>query len=124
MTQNARSAQSKDYRFGFNGKEKISQLSLYNYDFGARMYDSRIGRWLSIDPLAEKYTSMSPYLSMGGNPLVNIDSDGMQIVPRVSYDENNDPVITIVVTGKLINYAQKGNATNIASRISDIKKFG
>ena len=44
------------YKYGFNGKEKSSEISLEECDFGARIYDGRLGRWLSVDPLQLKYT--------------------------------------------------------------------
>jgi len=45
-------------------------------DFGARMYDSRLGRWLSIDPLAAKFPSVSPYAFAYNNPIFYIDKEG------------------------------------------------
>ena len=51
-----------------------------SYDFGARMYNSRLGRWFSVDPLAAKYPGMSPYSAMGNNPVIFIDPDGREIV--------------------------------------------
>src|SRR5690606_36422730 len=49
------------YRYGFNGMEKDNEVKGKgnSYDFGARMYDSRLGRWLSIDPLTGKYPNLS-----------------------------------------------------------------
>ena len=48
-----------------------------NYlDYGARMYDSNIGRWMVQDPLSEKYYAYSQYSFSGNNPILNIDSDG------------------------------------------------
>ena len=69
---------SEQYRYGFNGMEKDDDWYGENdaYDFGARMYDSRTGRWQSRDPLAEKYPYLSPYVGMGNRPTVFVDRDG------------------------------------------------
>jgi RHS repeat-associated protein len=70
------------YRYGFNGKEKDDEIngSGNDYDFGARIYDSRLGRWLSLDPLQEKYAGLSPYNFCGNNPIMLIDPDGKKII--------------------------------------------
>ena len=51
------------YTYGFNGMERDEEIkgAGNSYDFGARMQDPRLGRWLSIDPLAAKYPAFSPY---------------------------------------------------------------
>ena len=64
----------QDYLFG--GKEFNRKLELNMYDFGARNYDATIGRWLSVDPLVEKYYSISPYAYCGDNPVNRTDPDG------------------------------------------------
>ncbi|NCT18979.1 MAG: hypothetical protein COW66_11185, partial [Flavobacteriaceae bacterium CG18_big_fil_WC_8_21_14_2_50_34_36] len=46
------------------------------YDFGARNYEPAIGRWMNIDPLAEKYESFSPYIYAGNVPTRFVDFDG------------------------------------------------
>ncbi len=50
------------------------------YDYGARGYYPAIGRFTSVDPLAEKYYSISPYAYCAGNPVNAIDPDGCQII--------------------------------------------
>ncbi|MCC5944071.1 MAG: hypothetical protein JJT94_04000, partial [Bernardetiaceae bacterium] len=55
MAIHSRSWQSEGYRFGFNGMENDKDLNDGAIDFGARIYDSRIGRWLSVDPLTNVY---------------------------------------------------------------------
>lgn len=77
-----RSFSSPSYRYGFNGMEKDNEVkgsAGTSYDFGARMYDSRLGRWMSLDPLADGYTSFSPYSFVNNMPIWAIDPDGMKI---------------------------------------------
>lgn len=65
-----------DQRYKFTGKERDAE-SGYDY-FGARYYDSRIGRWMSVDPLAEVSPSVSPFLYTSNNPICFIDPTGMK----------------------------------------------
>ena len=60
-----------NYRYRFQGQEKDSETG--KEAFEARLWDSRIGRWLTIDPAGEFF---SPYLGMGNNPISIIDPDG------------------------------------------------
>jgi len=46
-------------------------------NFGARIYDSRVGRWLSVDPFAEERSWVSSYNFVQNNPLNRIDPTGM-----------------------------------------------
>lgn len=53
----------------------------YNsYDFGARLYDPRLGRWMAVDPLAMKYSDLSPYSFAGNCPVLFIDPNGKEII--------------------------------------------
>jgi RHS repeat-associated protein len=65
------------YRFGFNGKEKDRDID--KYDFGARLYDDKMGRWMSVDPLENKYPNLNPYNFVANNPINNIDIKGDSI---------------------------------------------
>lgn len=60
----------------FLGKEWNHQHGLDLYDFGARLYDPAVGRWTTMDPLCEKYYSVSPYAYCHNNPANRIDPDG------------------------------------------------
>ena len=79
---------SGNYRFGFNGKEKDDELkgNGNSYDFGDRIYDPRIGNWLSIDPLFGKYPAFSPYSFAADNPILFVDRDGREI--WISFQDN------------------------------------
>ncbi|RZK38184.1 MAG: hypothetical protein EOO90_23100 [Pedobacter sp.] len=70
------------YQYGFNGKKKDDEIAGpgNSLDFGARMYDSRLGRWKSLDPLAAKYPGMAPYIFGGSNPILFRDPDGKVLV--------------------------------------------
>jgi len=67
-------------KFKFTGKERDKETvssAAQGYDyFGARYYDSRIGRWMSVDPLAEKYPNLNAYNYTANNPIIFIDPDG------------------------------------------------
>ena len=66
------------YRYGFNGMERDDELKQNgnSYDFGARIYDPRVGRWLSGDPLANRAPGLTPYRYGFNNPVRFFDPDG------------------------------------------------
>ena len=75
-----RNASSSDYRYGFNGKEKddeIDGVTGSKLDFGARIYDSRLGRFMTTDPYESTFSAISPYSYALNNPIRNIDRDGL-----------------------------------------------
>ena len=61
----------------FGGKEIDRMNGLNENDFTGRWYDPTIGRWGTVDPLAEKYYSISPYAYCAGNPVNRTDPTGM-----------------------------------------------
>jgi RHS repeat-associated protein len=64
--------------YKFNAKELDAETGLYYY--GARYYTPEVSIWLSVDPLADKYPSMSPFMYCLGNPVKLIDPTGMSAV--------------------------------------------
>ena len=70
--------------FSFTGKEKDSESGYY--DFGARYYLPTLSTWLSVDPMADKYPSLSPYNYCAWNPMRIVDPDGMEFGDFI--DEN------------------------------------
>ena len=63
-------------RYRFGGKEFETLMRLNLYDSHARFYDPALDRFMSVDPLCEKYYSISPYAYCLNNPLGHIDPDG------------------------------------------------
>jgi RHS repeat-associated protein len=79
---NERTFSSNKYRYGFNGKEKDDEVvgNGNEYDYGARIYNPRLGRFLSTDPLSHKFPYWSPYQFAGNTPIQAIDLDGREIL--------------------------------------------
>ncbi len=83
VPESARAAipQSLTLRDGFTGQEsQIPDFGLPYTDFGARLYSPALRRWLTPDPLAEKYLGVSPYAYCDGNPVSVIDDGGEDLV--------------------------------------------
>ena len=62
--------------YKYNGKELDRKGGLDWYDYGARMYDAALGRFMKTDRFSEKYVSLSPYQYGANNPVYNIDVNG------------------------------------------------
>ena len=63
-------------RFGFNGKEDDEEWGIQDYGF--RLYDTRVGKFLSFDPLAPEYPELTPYQFASNTPIMAIDLDGLE----------------------------------------------
>lgn len=83
------------YRYGFNGMEKDDELKGggNSYTSMFRQYDPRLGRWLSIDPLASNFPWQSPYVGMDNNPIYLKDPNGDS-----TWVDETDESITINTT--------------------------
>ncbi len=81
----------------FTGKEWQAQDGVNLYDFGARFYQSRFGKWLSFDPLAEEYMGISPFAYCANDPVNYIDPDGRKLyfAPGVSQEFKDKFAATI-----------------------------
>ncbi|MEM6398253.1 MAG: RHS repeat-associated core domain-containing protein, partial [Bacteroidota bacterium] len=69
------------YRYGFNGKESDENNEFgaaTHYDYGFRVYNPAIARFLSVDPLAPDYPWYTPFQFAGNMPVVAIDLDGLE----------------------------------------------
>ena len=85
------SASSGSYRYGFNGKEYDNDVKGIGnqQDYGMRIYDPRVGKFLSVDPLIKNYPMLTPYQFASNKPTVAIDLDGAEVFMKtIQYNSN------------------------------------
>ena len=72
----------KSTRYGFNGKLKDNEIEGEGdvYDYGMRMLDVRLGRFLRVDPLERSFPMLTPYQYASNSPISGIDLDGLEKV--------------------------------------------
>lgn len=76
MTMPGKDYNSGEYRYGFNGKERETSFDSDSYDFGARVYNSLTGKWMSVDPLFKKGPQFSPFAFSFNNPILFKEENG------------------------------------------------
>jgi RHS repeat-associated protein len=78
------------YRYGFNGKENDNEVKGEGgqQDYGMRIYDPRLGRFLSVDPIASDYPWYTPFQFAGNKPIWAIDLDGLEEFARTQFAYN------------------------------------
>ena len=120
------------YRYGFNGKEKDSDGewgSSTHYDYGFRIYNPAIAKFLSVDPLTKKYPELTPYQFASNTPIQAIDLDGLEAffvhgTNSNKYDSwlTNTPLVYGIsshfkhTASNDINYHEWSGANNSAAR--------
>lgn len=88
MNPGNRYVSSPENRYTYNGKEKQTELGLDQLDYGARFYDPVVGRFTTIDPVAEHFTWMTSYQYASNNSIKNIDLDGLEGIPYFLFGNN------------------------------------
>jgi RHS repeat-associated protein len=107
------------YRYGFSGKEKDDETfgNGDEYDYGFRIYESRLGKFLSVDPLSKEYAFNSPYAYAENTPISGIDLEGKEFYFSAGAAHDADK------TGYIGKMLQAFNAAGIANT-RDIKAHG
>jgi RHS repeat-associated protein len=103
----------KGDKFKFTGKEELPETGYT--DFGARLYDNLVPRFISIDPLAEIARRFSPYTYANDNPVRFIDPDGMATGDGdtyTTYDRNGNEVYNDVNSQKVVGYGGQSKAAD------------
>ena len=123
-----RNSNPDQYRYGFNGKRKDPEMynvSGSSYDFDARLYNSRLGRFMSTDPHQQKYAMHSPYSFCFNNSIIFVDNDGKD--GRVIVDKEKKTVTlqsTVFLVSKGTVSAEEMKALENHYNIQAIEKFG
>ncbi|MCK9220592.1 MAG: RHS repeat-associated core domain-containing protein [Bacteroidales bacterium] len=93
-------------RYKYVGKERDEETGLYYY--GARYYSAWVGRFVSVDPLQDKYPHYTPYQYAGNKPISYIDLDGLEEKKNDEVDKNSSGLTL---------------GGNISSALQDIKSL-
>jgi RHS repeat-associated protein len=88
------------YRYGFNGKENDNEVKGEGnqQDYGMRIYDPWLGRFLSVDPLFKGFSWNSPYSYAEGDVIRCIDLDGLEKFLVIYLPEGNTGIARISIT--------------------------
>ena len=111
--------------YKYNGKEFDTKKGLNWYDYGARHYDTALGRFTTNDRFAEKYYSMSPYQYGANSPVVNIDVNGDSItVLNYGYIRKQHMAILIQNdAGEWQYFSVNGDNVYVSGEFSGGRKF-
>jgi RHS repeat-associated protein len=123
-----RSFSLSNYRYGFNGKENDKETVSTGegtQDYGMRIYNPSLGRFLSVDPLGRKYPYYTPYQFAGNKPTFCVDLDGLEDVDYrvLDVDKNGVAYVYVEVTSGTTSRSNGGvlSVHNLGSGKVDTK---
>jgi RHS repeat-associated protein len=112
----------EEMRYGYNGKEvdKYIDSQSSTYDYGFRIYNATLGKFLSVDPLTSSYPHYTPYQFAGNQPIWAIDKDGLEEHVVIQWYNNNKIVRISISTykdsnGDLINQRLKNTKGDLVA---------
>jgi RHS repeat-associated protein len=123
------SAGSSSYRYGFNGKENDNEVKGEGnqQDYGMRIYDPRLGRFLSVDPLTPDYPELTPYQFASNTPIQATDLDGLEaefsagkVFKRKSYKNYGGFFSNVVGNGMYENTIGNNLSTAVQNQVVDM----
>jgi RHS repeat-associated protein len=97
----------RNYRFGFNGKENDEDWGKTIQDYGFRLYNPALGKFLSVDPLTQSYPELTPYQFASNSPIFCIDIDGLE---GTTYEHTVQPGETIF---SIVSYYRVKKGCNV-----------
>jgi RHS repeat-associated protein len=107
MLQAGRSYNAGGYRYGFNGKENDNEVKGEGeqQDYGMRVYDPRLGKFLSVDPLQKRFPNESNYVYVSDNPILYADKDGREKIITVTViDKSGNRAVFKVVNAAYVKF--------------------
>jgi RHS repeat-associated protein len=108
------------YRYSFNGKETDSETGLQDYGF--RIYNPSLGKFLSVDPLADEYPYYTPYQFAGDMPIWAIDLDGLEpAAANFSFSNSSNSICQLpaYMNLPLCSNSSKDNTANNTPRLNN-----
>ena len=111
----------------YNGKELDKMHGLNTYDYGARQYNPITARWDRVDPLGEKYYSISPYAYCANNPVILVDPDGnsplsalIKIAAKKGVKAGIKTYVKNNIEHRLKNYMSKNMLKQFAKDVDEV----
>lgn len=99
----------ESYPYGFNGKENDNETVSTGegtQDYGMRIYNPALGKFLSVDPLTKKYPELTTYQFASNSPIWGIDLDGMEIKINTTNPINYRKTMIAIMSLYTIPYFQ------------------